>query len=222
MLATSGAAIALALAINQLRLHGLAAPVALRRPRPGLARAEAMGRPAGRLWRPIGYGLVLALLLVETFRLFGAERLFGGAARRPRPGWIALHGPLIGRALTAALLLWVAIALARREGLPCEPAALLAPPARPSCSGCSRCSAPGLASALLILLLGFAAGNRLLIALGILSLLGFVVAFLLQPARHPAREIRPAGGHRPRACSPPVRAAALSRPPAGAAEPADA
>jgi uncharacterized membrane protein len=37
--------------------------------------------------------------------------------------------------------------------------------------------APGLASALLILLLGFAAGSRILAALGILSLLGFVAHF---------------------------------------------
>jgi uncharacterized membrane protein len=34
--------------------------------------------------------------------------------------------------------------------------------------------APGLASAMLVLLLGFAAGSRLLAALGILALLGFV------------------------------------------------
>jgi uncharacterized membrane protein len=38
-------------------------------------------------------------------------------------------------------------------------------------------NAPGLAAALLVLLLGFSAGNRLLMALGILCLLGFVGHF---------------------------------------------
>jgi uncharacterized membrane protein len=38
-------------------------------------------------------------------------------------------------------------------------------------------NAPGLGSALLILLLGFAAGNRILMAFGVLSLLGFVGHF---------------------------------------------
>jgi hypothetical protein len=37
---------------------------------------------------------VLALLLTETFRLFGAQDLFG---RAKEAGWMAVHGPLVGR-----------------------------------------------------------------------------------------------------------------------------
>ena len=87
------------------------------------------------MWRPVGYGLVLALLLVETFRLFGAEFLFGLA--QETPVWIAIHGPLIGRALTAAVLLWDAIVLIRREGVaPAEPRSASIAGAPPwSCSG---------------------------------------------------------------------------------------
>jgi hypothetical protein len=174
VLAAGGAAVALALAINQMALHGLAVPL--------LCAALAMvwlepklwaGR--GGLWRPIGYGLVLALLLVETFRLFGAEYWLGLA--KEKAGWLALYGPLLGRALTAALLVCTAVIMSRRQGF--------APGGRTSLSaagaaivfGLLSLEAPGLASAMLVLLLGFAAGNRILAALGILSLLGFVAHF---------------------------------------------
>jgi hypothetical protein len=174
VLATSGAAVALALAINQMNLHGLAAPLLCA----GLAMVwlePKLWAGRGALWRPIGYGLVLALLLVETFRLFGAEYLLG--LGREKAGWLALYGPLLGRGLTAAVLAWVAAILCRSQGF--------APASRTSLSavggallfGLLSLNAPGLASALLILLLGFAAGNRILAALGILSLLGFVAHF---------------------------------------------
>ncbi len=98
-------------------------------------------------------------------------------SRASDSSWIAIHGPLIGRALTAAVLLFVAVALIRREAPnPRSPVALGAG-AGALVLGLVSLAAPGLASALLILLLGFAAGNRLMAALGILSLLGFVSHF---------------------------------------------
>jgi hypothetical protein len=174
VLATGGAAIALALAVNQLSLHGLAAPLLCA----GLAWVWLEPRrwaAEGRIWRPIGYGLVLALLLIETFRLFGAERWFEGSPGAP--GWFALHGPLLGRGLTSAVLVWTTAMITLREeargagriSAYCVGAALL--------FGLLSLKAPGLASAALILLLGFAAGSRILVALGILSLLGFVTHF---------------------------------------------
>lgn len=174
LLATCGAAVAVALAINSAELHGLSAPILCA----GLALVwlePKVWAGGGRLWRPVGYGLVLALLLVETFRLFDAGTLFGVVAAPSR--WVAINGPLIGRALGAAVLLWVAIALVRREGVaPASPIGLTAGAAA-LVLGLASLAAPGLASALLILLLGFAVGNRLLVALGILSLLGFVTHF---------------------------------------------
>ena len=173
LLATCGAAVALALAINAAALHGLSAPLLCL----GLAlvwlepRAWAVG---AKLWRPVGYGLVLALLLVETFRLFGAGILF----EPPQASrWIAFHGPLIGRALTAAVLLFVAITLIVREGLNMKGRIAQTAAAAALVLGLVSLAAPGLASALLILLLGFAAGNRVLAAIGIFSLLGFVAHF---------------------------------------------
>ena len=174
LLATCGAAIAVALAINDAELHGLSAPILCA----GLALVWLEPRlwaAGGRLWRPVGYGLVLALLLAETFRLLGAGILFE-PVQEPSP-WDAIHGPLIGRALTAAVLLWAAFTLIRREGVaPASPVGLTAGAAALVLALVSL-TAPGLASALLILLLGFATGNRVLAALGILSLFGFVSHF---------------------------------------------
>lgn len=173
VLAASGAAIALALAINQLQLHGLTAPL--------LSAALAWiwldaGKWAagGRLWRPIGYGLVLALLLVETFRLFDGPAMLGLTSGDAR--W-AVNLPLIGRAATALVLGWVAVRLARREGAGTGNRLAQVAVAAAIGLGLVSLGAPGLASALILLLLGFAAGNRLLLALGVLALLGFVSHF---------------------------------------------
>lgn len=173
LLATCGAAIAVALAIAAAALHGLSAPILCL----GLALVwlePKLWASGGGLWRPVGYGLVLALLLVETFRLFDTGLLYE-PARASR--WIAINGPLIGRVLTAAVLLCVAIVLIVREGADRRSTASRAAAAAVLVAGLASLAAPGLASALLILLLGFAVGDRLFAALGILSLLGFVAHF---------------------------------------------
>jgi hypothetical protein len=172
-LATTGAAVALALAVHQLELRGLAAPLLSA----GLAWAWLEPRrwaAGGRIWRPVGYGLALALLLVETFRLFGAEQWFAGAPAAP--GWFDHYGPLLGRALTAAILVWAAAAVALREAPGVRRISAFSVGAA-ILFGLLSLMAPGLGSALPILLLGFAAGNRILAALGILALLGFVGHF---------------------------------------------
>jgi hypothetical protein len=174
VLAAAGAAVALAFAVAQLSLHGLAAPLLCA----GLVWIwiePARWAADGRLWRPIGYGLVLALLLVETFRLLGAAEWFG--LGREAPSWMQVRGPLVGRALTAALLVLVAVLLSLREGHARASRTTLAAAGGALLFGLFSLGAPGLASAVLILLLGFAAGNRLLMALGILALLGFAAHF---------------------------------------------
>lgn len=174
VLTAAGAAVALAFAVAQLSLHGLAAPLLCA----GMAWVWLEpGRWArsGRLWRPIGYGLVLALLLVETFRLFGATEWFG--LGQGSPSWMQMHGPLIGRGLTAGLLVLVAVTLSTREGHSPTGRATLAAGGGALLLGLFSLGAPGLASAILILLFGFAAGNRLLMAVGVLALFGFAGHF---------------------------------------------
>ena len=168
-LCSAGSALAFALAISLLELHGLAAPVI------AIFIAAIWLDPrlwagSGRLWRPIGYGLVLALLLVETFRLFDLQTWFG--LNNVNRSGMEIYGPLIGRAVTGALLVWVAFAIGARENS--SPRVRLAIAAGAALFGLIALLAPGLASAVLILLLGFSAGNRLLMALGVLALLGFV------------------------------------------------
>ena len=101
------------------------------------------------------------------------------------PGPLTGHPPAalrrrLVRALTAGLLVtaagvWAAAALSLREGHRSRFSAVAVGAA--ILVALLSVAAPGLASALLILLLGFAAGSRILAALGILSLLGFVTHF---------------------------------------------
>lgn len=175
VLATAGAAVALALALAQLSLQAVSIPLLCA----GMAIVWLEPRRwarQGRLWRPIGYGLVLALLLVETFRLLGADWLFfrwrDGSADVP-----SAYLAVAGRGVTAAILVGVAAFLSLRErSRPATPVSVSAVGAA-LLLGLISLKAPGLASALLVLLLGFAAANRLLMLLGILSLLGFVTHF---------------------------------------------
>jgi hypothetical protein len=173
VLSAAGAAVALALCIDQLGLHGIAAPLLC------AALALVWLDPArwaagGRLWRPIGYGLLLALLIVECFRLFDARALFGSAKET---SWMAVHGPLIGRALSAAVLVWAAATLSGREGDSSGSRTVLLAVGAALLIGLLSLLAPGLSTALLVLLLGFAAGSRLLMAMGIVGLLGFTAHF---------------------------------------------
>jgi len=174
ILATGGAAIALALAVYIQELHGLSAPLLC------AALAFVWIEPKrwagqGSLWRPIGYGLVLALLMVETFRLAGGGELLGTGAA---PGnWLARNLPLIGRGATAAILVWLAVAICLREGKGPGSRTMTTAVAGALALGLLGLNAPGFASALVILLLGFAAGNRILLAMGVLGLLGFIAHF---------------------------------------------
>jgi hypothetical protein len=169
-LSSCGAAIALALGLVQLEIHGLSPPLFCL----GLALIwlePKLWATDGRLWRPVGYGLALALLLAETFRLFDLQSWLGTVTQ---PGWIRLYGPLLGRMLVALILAWAAATIARRQQPPASGRVILAAGAAALLFGLLAVDAPGLASATLILLLGFAAGNRLLMTLGILSLFGFI------------------------------------------------
>lgn len=129
----------------------------------------------GAVWRPVGYGLALALLLIESMRLFDSHGFFWTTQRPGMP-----YGGMIGSLLTTAVLLWATLQLLAREK--CAPssgagsAALLVA----VLASLLSVAAPGLASALLILLLGVSCGNRILIGLGLCGLLGFVSHYYYQ------------------------------------------
>ncbi len=174
VLTSGGAAIALALAVKLLELHGFAAPLLC----VGLAwiwLEPRLWAGSGTLWRPVGYGLMLAVLLVEMFRMFAMDEWVTGASRVG--DWLALWGPMIGRSLTAAVLVWVAIRLVAREGHGPGSMTGMAAIGAAVLFGLLALNAPGLTTALLVLLLGFAAGNRILMGLGIVCLFLFVGHF---------------------------------------------
>ena len=166
---TIAGAIAFGLAFTDMGLYGfgpaaLAVGVAL------LWLAEPQWAARGALWRPVGYGLVLALLLPETSAygvLFSAERdlevLFRGIV------WVK---PVV----IACLLVYVTYRLLAADGTAssrAESAALAAA----GIIALVTLRATGVATSLIILLLGFAGGNRALMGLGVVAMLGYLSYF---------------------------------------------
>jgi uncharacterized membrane protein len=120
---------------------------------------------------PIGYGLTLALVYIEAE--LGDTSLvgfFGGEGARWAKPWA-------GQVLVAAALIVTAGALLRRAGWILSHSrsalALLATAA----IGAASFKAPGVAGGLMIVLLGFANGNRVLTGAGIAALLFYVSSY---------------------------------------------
>lgn len=177
VLASGGAMVALALALAKLGIYGIA---------PGIAAAccaliwlDARNwAHNGALWRPIGYGLALALVQIDTFHLFGvhAWRFWSNG----EPGWWLQYAPWIGAALVTVVLLYTACSLLAREGIAVASATGAAAFTAAILAGVLSLSAPGVATSILILLLGFASGNRVLMGLGLLALGGFLSHYYYQ------------------------------------------
>ena len=124
--------------------------------------------------RAIGYGLVLLLI---------ADLIMGSAAGMTRSLWLDRAGtpllggalaPWIAAALIGATIIWVVWKLLLREGV-----ALTKEPGLAAIGGAVLVAlvsikAPGIGVTMVILLIGFANGNRVLIGLGIISLLAYL------------------------------------------------
>lgn len=164
---TLGAVTALALALAQVGLLPLMLPLtavacAL------VWRREGKLTPVG-FWPPVGYGLALGVFQSAAMPLIG-----GVFSRQGGAGWLHRHGTEIGTAAVTVVLLGVAIDILRqleidlrsREGIAILLCTLLL-------LGISF-PAPGLAAAALLLILGFAGGNRVLFGLGTLAVLSFL------------------------------------------------
>lgn len=174
---TLAAVAALTLGFAQAGLHGLALPLVVA----GCAlvwRGELRLAARAELWRPVGYGLALGVLQSAATPLLGGEVLF--LFRRGGDGWLRQYGPEVGTLLVALVFLAVTVKILReltidtasREGLAILCCATLA-------MGVSF-PAHGLAAALLILILGFAGGNRVLFGLGLLAVASFLSHYYYQ------------------------------------------
>jgi len=121
---------------------------------------------------PIGYGLTLAMIQVEgmaSFRhsmaILAQEKAFLGTSL-----WI-------GETLVAIALLASVWMLARRAGWRHGESRTVLALAAAAAIGAASFKAPGIAGGLMIVLLGFANGNRVLASLGIASLLVYVSSY---------------------------------------------
>ena len=134
------------------------------------------------MWRAIGYGLALGLLLFDSSIFWAHGGGPGGMAAfgRSESSWMMGYAPQVGTALLAVAFIFTASRLLIREGVAIGSrtgiAALLAALLAMAVSY----PAPGLAAALLIILLGFANGNRVLLGLGILASGAFLSRYYYQ------------------------------------------
>lgn len=168
---------ALSIGLVQAGLYGFALPLTAA----GCAlvwRGETRLATRSDLWQPVGYGLALGLLQTATTSLLGGEML--SLFHRNGNGWFQRHGTEVGTALVAIVFMTVALQILRelninsssREGVAilCCAALVLA----------ASFPAHGLAAASLILIIGFAGGNRILFGLGLLALASFLSHYYYQ------------------------------------------
>lgn len=175
VLATAGAMLALAFAIERSGLHGVAPAIAAA----GVAAVwlkRELWAGKGEVWRPIGYGLTLALLQIESTRLFDFYRHWF----HDQPDWLARYAPVLGALLMLVVLVWATVSLLRQEHIALDGKAGVAALLAAVLTGVLSFSAPGVAAGVLILVLGFACGNRILLGLGLIGLLGFISHYYYQ------------------------------------------
>lgn len=176
LLCAWAAGIALAFALQAAGVHGLAPAI--------LAAMFALvwtdarrWAAAGSLWSPLGYGLALAMLVADSALLTPVS--FWGAGESA-PGWLAMHARLVAALLVGGVLVFTVLRLLSAAGVQAGSPQGIVAIAGACLVALASIMAHGLDTALLILLLGFAVGNRALTGLGILALLGFLCHFYYQ------------------------------------------
>lgn len=122
--------------------------------------------------RPIGYGLVLSLLVYRTGTLWG-----GGLWRfysHNRTTMLLVYSPWVGMTLVAAVLLAVVLVLLRRSQVELTSRAGVAVLVGTLLATGITWNAQGITLALLILIVGFAVSNRVLVGCGLVAFAGFL------------------------------------------------
>lgn len=130
----------------------------------------------------IAYGLVLALIFLKGGVLWGVQQLAWYASQNQTEPWLqpwlqTWMGPWLGKILATAVLLYVAVALLRRLGFAMTDYRSIAVLVCCVALGLSALSAKGVTLEVMISMLGFAGGNRLLLGLGMVSLLFFISSY---------------------------------------------
>jgi hypothetical protein len=168
---TLGAATALFFGLFQAGLQGIALPLTATACA-AVWRGEIRLSARAALWRPIGYGLALGMIQIASMERFSGPmaHLFHNQGA----SWLQRHGLMVGTILAAVVFIAVVADILQEmninhtstEGI----AALL-------CAVLIMALAVpthGLAATLLLVVLGFAAVNRVLTGLGLLALVSFL------------------------------------------------
>jgi len=121
---------------------------------------------------PIGYGLTLAFMQIEGAPLFrhGIGMVSGSREMARSSAWT-------GEVLVAVALVATVLVLIRRAGWKLAAPRTLLALGVALALGAASFKAPGIAGGLMIVVLGFANGNRVLTGLGIAALLFYVSAY---------------------------------------------
>jgi len=121
--------------------------------------------------RAIGYGLVIGLINIKGSALFARHWWMH---YRGKPPWVQ---PWMDEALAGAVILIVVWQLLKRYKIPLTSRTAIAAFVATIIAFGASFEANGISVGVLIMLLGFAGGNRILLGLGIASLLFFVSSY---------------------------------------------
>ena len=126
----------------------------------------------GSIVRPIAYGVTLGLVFIQAtwFAPLAASDVIFSTS----PQWVPRRA---GGVLTAAVLPAIVIALLRRWHRPLDGRDGLAAIGAALAVAAASLDAPGIPAALMLVLVAWANGNRVLLALGVLALLGYTSAY---------------------------------------------
>lgn len=149
--ALAGGCLAAATALAWLRVQQPAAPLALA--------------------VPVGYGVSLALILAESATSWRHSNVLRGVS--DLPAWT-------GELLALAALLAVVGMLLRQAGWRLNDRRAIIALACAAAVGATSLKAPGIASGLMLALLGFAGGRKILLGLGIAGLLFYISSYYYQ------------------------------------------
>jgi hypothetical protein len=125
------------------------------------------------IWRPVGWGIALALLWFDG--MLSAERAISGlrddvSAASPLLPWL-------GPALVGLVLVYAVFRMLHTNGIDATSRIGGAALGATVAVALVTVGAPGVATSVLILVIGFSIGNRALFGLGVLALVGYLAHF---------------------------------------------
>ncbi len=171
VMTSMAAGIALAFTLNSFGLYGIATALTAA----GFAliwMQEVRWVKFRQLCCPVGYGLALSLLLYRASFLWGRSLWWSRSQRSA--DWLSFYSPWLGKGLLLVAFLAVAYVLLRRLGLSAMSRSGMTVLIGAAAVLVISIQAPGIASALLIMMVGFAVCNRILIGIGILAFGSFL------------------------------------------------